>query len=148
MGVQSMTQEQKLHINKLRADGYGYNRVAQALGISVNTVKSFCRRNQLVGKAAVEIPQEQIPTSEAKQLCKCCGIPVVQNQGRKEKKFCSDKCRMKWWNNNLDKVKRKAMYDYICPNCGRSFTVYGNSNRKYCSHECYVADRFGGGQVE
>ena len=22
---------------------------------------------------------------------------------------------------------------------------YGNKNRKYCSHECYIADRFGGG---
>ena len=143
-----MTKEQKIQIKKLRADGYGYTRVAQALGISVNTVKSFCRRNQLTGKATVEKAKTQVSTGERKHLCKYCGVPVVQNPGRKEKKFCSDKCRMKWWNNNLDKVKRKAMYEYICPNCGKSFTVYGNSHRKYCSHECYVADRFGGGQVD
>jgi endogenous inhibitor of DNA gyrase (YacG/DUF329 family) len=73
---------------------------------------------------------------------------VAQNSGRKEKKFCSDKCRMTWWNRHLDKVKRKAVYEYICPHCGKPFTVYGNSHRKYCSHECYVADRFGGGQDE
>ncbi len=145
-----MTKEQKLLIKKLRADGYGYgyNRVANALGVSVNTVKSFCRRNKLTGTAAVEKLKEQVSAGEGKHLCMFCGGSVEQNQGRKEKKFCSDKCRMKWWNNNLDKVKRKAMYDYICPNCGKPFTVYGNSHRKYCSHECYVSDRFGGGRDE
>ena len=143
-----MTKEQKLQITKLRDDGYGYNRIAQALGVSVNTVKSFCRRNKLTGKAAVEKPKAQVPSDEGIHLCKCCGVSVEQNSGRKEKKFCSDKCRMEWWNNNLDKVKHKAMYEYICPHCGKQFKVYGNSRRKYCSHECYVADRFGGGQDE
>lgn len=33
--------------------------------------------------------------------CLCCGKEVVQPGGRKEKKFCSDKCRNKWWNSNL-----------------------------------------------
>lgn len=136
-----MTNEQREEIKKLRADGYGYNRVAKALGISVNTVKSFCRRNNLTGRRM----KPKTPADEVIGLCKCCGISVEQNLGRKEKKFCSDKCRMKWWNNNLDKVNRKAMYEFICPNCKKNFTVYGNSNRKYCSHECYVADRFGGG---
>jgi endogenous inhibitor of DNA gyrase (YacG/DUF329 family) len=143
-----MTEEQKLQIAKLRANGYGYLRVAQVLGVSENTVKSFCRRNNLTGKATVEASKKQIPADDGKHLCMCCGLSVEQNPGRKEKKFCSDKCRMKWWNKNLDKVKHKAVYEYICPHCGKSFTVYGNSYRKYCSHECYVAARFGGGQVE
>ena len=34
----------------------------------------------------------------------------------------------------------------ICPVCKKTFTVYGNANRKYCSHECYIEDRFGGGR--
>ena len=29
--------------------------------------------------------------------------------------------------------------------CGKPFTVYGNSKRKYCSHECYIRNRFKGG---
>ena len=41
-------------------------------------------------------------------------------------------------------VKRKAIYEYTCPTCGSAFTAYGNSHRKYCCHECYIADRFGG----
>lgn len=143
-----MTEEQQLQIKKLRANGYGYIKVAQALGVSENTVKSFCRRNNLTGKAAVEASKTRIPADDGKHLCMCCGLFVVQNPGRKEKKFCSDKCRMKWWNKNLDKVKRKAVYEYICPYCGKPFTVYGNSHRMYCSHECYVAARFGGGQDE
>ena len=28
-----------------------------------------------------------------KGTCLCCGVQVAQNPGRKEKKFCSDKCR-------------------------------------------------------
>lgn len=52
------------------------------------------------------------------------------------KKFCSDRCRMKWWNSHLDQVQRKANYDFVCPVCKKPFTVYGNANRKYCSHEC------------
>ncbi|MDF2944397.1 MAG: Sigma-70 region 4 type 2 [Herbinix sp.] len=143
-----MTEEQKVQITKLRANGYGYIRVAQVLGVSENTVKSFCRRNNLTGMAAVEAAKTQIQADGGIHLCMCCGLSVEQNPGRKEKKFCSNKCRMKWWNKNLDKVKLKAVYEYICPRCGKSFSVYGNSHRKYCSHECYVATRFGGGQVE
>ena len=46
-------------------------------------------------------------------------------------------------NINLDKVSRKAIYEFVCPACKKPFTAYGDKNRKYCCHECYVADRFG-----
>ena len=71
-------------------------------------------------------------------------MPVKQNPGRKKKRFCSDSCRMKWWNSHMDKVKRKAIYEFTCLHCGRTFTAYGNSGRKYCSHDCYIEERFGG----
>ena len=76
-------------------------------------------------------------------LCKTCGTVVIQTPGRKAKKFCSDRCRMKWWNSHADQVNKKATYDLVCMNCGCSFQAYGNSKRKYCCHECYVEDRFG-----
>lgn len=139
-----MTEQQKEQINRLRQEGYGYIRIAQALGISENTVKSYCRRNNLTGSHLNRKLNMISPSDNGEQFCLCCGTPVEQNTGRKEKKFCSDKCRNKWWNSNLDKVNRKATYDYICPNCKKQFTVYGNSHRKYCSHECYILDRFGG----
>ena len=134
-----MNDTQRQQVRKLRAEGYSYSKVAQALGLSENTIKTFCRRNGLGG--VVESP---VVTDEIHH-CLCCGTPVAQKSGRKEKKFCSDKCRNKWWNQNLDKVERKAIYEYECPYCKKPFTAYGNKHRKYCSHECYIADRFGGG---
>ncbi len=134
-----MTNEQKTLIAEMRKNGLGYIKIAQQLGISENTVKSFCRRNKL---SANTVPT--LDMSEDMKPCKCCGKPVKQNPGRKAKLFCSDKCRNTWWNAHLNEVKRKAMYEYTCPTCGKPFTAYGNANRKYCCHVCYVEDRFGG----
>lgn len=127
-----MTNEEKTAVENLRKDGYGYKKISQMTGICESTIKSYCRRNRLSGEQAQE------------RHCLCCGKTVIQYPGRKEKKFCSDACRNKWWNSHLHLVKRKAMYDYVCPVCGKAFTAYGNRNRKYCSHACYIEDRFGG----
>ena len=125
-----MTDKQKIEIEKMRREGLGYKKIAVALDLSENTVKSYCRR---------------LPTIAAdNEKCMCCGKPLSQIPGHKKKKFCSDSCRMKWWNSHLDIVKRKALYTFVCPCCGKEFTVYGNANRKYCCHECYIDDRFGG----
>lgn len=133
-----MTDAQKKQIENLRNVGYGYKRIAEQMELSENTVKTYCRRHDLGGIRAMR-------GSAKKNVCRCCGVPVEQQPGRKEKKFCSDSCRNKWWNSHLDKVERKANYEFICPCCKKPFTAYGNKNRKYCSHECYIADRFGGG---
>ena len=125
-----MKNEQKQKIIALRRDGAGYGSIASQLGISINTVKSFCRRHSLAAP----------PTDH---LCEQCGRPIIQNPGRKRKRFCSDACRNKWWNSHLDLVKRKAVYTFTCLACGKKFTVYGNSHRKFCSHACYIAYRFG-----
>ena len=135
-----MTNEQKMMISSLRAEGMGYGSIARKIGISENTVKSFCRRS---GQQPEPVQQE---TAEHK--CLCCGVPVKQNTGRKEKKFCSDKCRNKWWNAHLDRVDRRAMREVTCANCGKTFSVYGSTARKYCCHECYIEHRFGGGGNE
>jgi endogenous inhibitor of DNA gyrase (YacG/DUF329 family) len=128
-----MTDEQKQKIIALRWDRAGYGQIAVRLNISINTVKSFCRRHNL----AVKVD---------KSVCEQCGKPIMQNPGRKQKRFCSDKCRNKWWNGHLDLVKRKAVYTFTCPNCGKVFKSYGNSQRKFCCHACYIAYRFGGGR--
>ena len=133
-----MTDEQCQKITNLRTAGNGYKKISKLLGLSENTVKSFCQRRKLGGAV--------VNSNIEVAVCKCCGKPVPQNPGRKQKKFCSDQCRMKWWNSHLDQVQRKANYVYICPVCKKTFTVYGNANRKYCSHECYIEDRFGGGR--
>ncbi len=126
-----MTDEQKQRLILLRRSGDGYGQIAAALGISINTVKSFCRRHGL--------------TTETKgSACEQCGKAVEQTLGRKRKRFCCDVCRNKWWNSHLELVLRKAVYSFNCLSCGREFAVYGNSHRKFCSHECYIAYRFRG----
>ncbi len=143
-----MTKDQRKKIDSLRNQGMGYKRIAGMLGLSENTVKSYLRRN-----ATQDMPErmshqtEELPQSTAEtHNCLQCGQPVRQNPGRKEKKFCSDKCRNAWWNSHLDLVKRKAVYSFTCPVCRKEFTAYGKSNRKYCSHVCYIRGRFGGAE--
>ena len=125
-----MKKEDMIVIGNMRLQGKSAGAIAAALGLSVNTVKSYLRRH---------------PDMGCTHFCPQCGKPVMQAEGRKEKKFCSDKCRNKWWNSHLDQVKRKAVYDFRCPRCGKEFHIYGDKRRKYCSHECYIADRFKGG---
>lgn len=137
-----MTDSQKEEIIVLRKDGIGYMKIAQKLGISQNTVKSYCRRNGL--SKPEDIAMATPVKADAESFCLQCGVPVSQTQGRKQKRFCSDKCRMNWWNHHQEKINRKANYEFTCACCGKKFTAYGNSNRKYCSHECYINDRFGG----
>lgn len=134
-----MTDKEKSRIEELRKERMGYGRIAKILGISDNTVKSFCRRNNLTG--LYEAPQS--PSGEVRP-CKCCGKDVRQIAGRKEKKFCSDACRREWWNSHLDRVRRKAVYSYECAYCKKPFTAYGNAKRKYCCRECYIKHRYGG----
>ena len=137
-----MTDNQKAQIIKLRAAGNGYGKIAQTIGISVNTVKSFCRRNDINGDMAAVL--SVILTGET-TACENCGREIQQIAKRKKKRFCCDKCRNERWNSNLAQVHRKAGYDFRCPCCGKEFHIYGDKRRKYCSHECYIADRFKGG---
>lgn len=142
-----MTDYQKTQIMKLRAEGLGYGKIAQRLGISLNTVKSYCRRNNVNGDI-VPIDVAVPAFSGEVTQCENCGRSIQQISKQKKKRFCCDACRNKWWNSHLDQVKRKTTYDFICPHCGKVFHVYGDNRRKYCSHECYIADRFGGGDNE
>ena len=132
-----MTNLEKHKIMTLREKGYGYVKIAKELGISVNTVKSFCRRN-ITHKVESELTGET--TS-----CENCGQEIRQIAKQKRKRFCCDKCRNIWWNSHLGQVKRKAVYHFTCPQCGKDFSIYGDKRRKYCSHECYITARFKGG---
>ena len=138
-----MNTQQKTEIASLRSKGYGYTKIAQALGLSKNTIKSYCRRNNLSGAAleSADVPPLVLT------YCAECGKEITQVPGRKEKRFCSDDCRHKWWNAHPEQITRKAIYTYTCASCKKEFTAYGNSHRKYCCHACYIAERFKGGDV-
>ena len=132
-----MNNQQKEAIHRLRKAGEGYRDIAKKLDVSANTIKSFCRRNNLGGMA---IPKAK-PLKEG--FCRQCGAPLLQTAGKKQKKYCSDQCRMAWWNAHPEKVTRKAIYHLTCKCCGKSFSSYGYKNRIYCCFACYIADRYG-----
>ncbi len=133
-----MTSEQKSQVLSLRNFGHGYADIAAKLGISKDTIKSFCRRNGVAGIRAAK-------QAERQNCCPQCGKKLIQAEKQKPRRFCSDQCRLAWWNAHPEMVKQKAVYSYVCPTCGKPFTAYGNSRRKYCSHQCYVKARFQGG---
>jgi len=133
--VATLTEEQKTAIANFRRNGCGYKKIGQLLGVSGNTVKTYCRRNGLGGTAT------QNKKQKTGFFCKYCGEPVKQTAGKKQKKFCSDECRMKWWNHHTQLMKKNS----VCVHCGKSF--HGRNGQKYCSHDCYVAERFGESHV-
>ena len=138
-----MKNEQREKIETLRHQRFGYTAIAKAIGLSKDSVKAYCRTHGLGGEKAKSHSLEKIKT----QLCANCGKELKQTPGRKQKRFCNSECRTKWWNSHPEAVKQKAVYTFTCPACGKVFTAYGNANRKYCSHACYIAARFKGGDA-
>ena len=51
-----MTQEEKRRIGELRAAGCSYIRIAAELNISVNSIKSYCRRHSPVSYTHLTLP--------------------------------------------------------------------------------------------
>ena len=136
-----MTDHQKNKTIEMRTAGCGYSEIAKALSVSRDTIKTFCRRNNVSVCSVGNSTEEEI-----EGICPECKKPIIQIPGRKPRRFCSPECRQKWWNAHPERVGRKAIYKYVCPSCGSSFTAYGNIHRKYCSHDCYVKARFKGGE--
>ena len=124
-----MTQEQKILILHYREQHMTYRQIGEKLGLSPDTVKTFCRRNT---------PQEDRTETSASSQCRNCGAPVHLLPGRRERLFCSPACRTAYWrkHNLLGKDPR------YCAGCGALLTG-GSASRKYCGHACYIRHRFG-----
>ena len=113
--VFSMTQSQKEIISQMLAAGEKTAKIAEVLGISPNTIKSYLRRKKQDG-------------------CPNCGKPLIQLPHKRQKKFCSGRCRSAWWRKqNL----AAGMLDYTCVKCGSTFKAYPSQRRKYCTVACY-----------
>ena len=126
-----MTTALKQRIEYLRGKGESYGAIANDLGISENTVKSYCRRNNISTAVKQEV--------SAINTCANCGCALQRTPRAKQKRFCSDKCRMAWWKAHPEAINRKAVYLFVCLNCRKEFEAYGNKNRKYCSRACFGA---------
>jgi|GEM_PF-441502 len=129
-----MNLEQKEKIKEMRHNSFGYKRIAKALDIPLDTVKSFCRNNKLAGvRGAIAKPM----------TCRECGQGLVQPEKKKTIKFCSSVCREIWWSKNRHKVNKKTAQLIVSLGCGKEFLAYEHEHRKFCSHSCYIFTRFG-----
>lgn len=122
-----MTEKQTALIDTLRQKrDMSMAKIAEITGLSVNTVKSWCRRHPLEGiKPGV---------------CRQCGAPVRQLPHRKTKRFCSDRCRYAWWTQHPQARKQGITYTHICRYCGSAFET-GRAAGSYCSVQCFANAR-------
>lgn len=122
-----MTNEQKQAIASMRDAGVPITSIAQQLGLSVNTIKSFCKRHGI---------HSGNQSSKNILFCLQCHKEIPQAEHRKEKKLCSDKCRQLWWAENAALIPRDSQIERICPVCKKTFLSYKSKHRIYCSRTC------------
>lgn len=128
-----MTEQEKNVIDAMLNEGWSYAQIAHEMGLSRNTVASYCRRHLTVtGK------QEK-----PGKVCAQCGRSIPFSRQIDMKRFCSYACRMAWWRAHPELLNRKAVYPATCQFCGAAFEAYGNNHRKYCSRGCYGKARSG-----
>lgn len=72
-----MTEEQRKRVFKLRSQGLGYKTIAREVGLSSDTVKSYCKRYHLVGPGEVVKLNIQV-MEEKKIICPQCKKEIKQ----------------------------------------------------------------------
>ena len=137
-----MTEEIGKQITYLRHKGLGYKSIALVLDISRENVRYYCKKHELSGTG--EQVRIRFENNKNPDTCKQCGKKFERHPRSGKKLFCSEQCRRAWWKEHPDQAKHgeNAIYEIRCAYCNRIFYSYGNNGRKYCSHDCYILDRF------
>ncbi len=128
-----MTEQQKEKITEMRRNGIGYGQIAVTLQVPESAVKSYCRRH---------LKSKQVSEHSADH-CMRCGKQLINTPGHRQKSFCSVSCQQKYWQEHRDLMQHPSYVTITCPACGHSFSDYAGHKRKYCSHACYINDRYG-----
>ena len=118
-----MTSEQRNRILFLKSKGCSLPEISERVQVSVNTIKSFLSRHRddistdyreenLDEESFLETVDHNTDENETEERDKCefCGIPIFHIEGKRKKKFCSDKCRMSWWYRNRNNDNGESVY--------------------------------------
>ena len=132
-----MTKEQADQIDGLRTQGKGYKKIAATLGISVDKVRYYCKKNGMAGVGKGVLIADGM-------TCPLCGGAITQPGKGRKRKFCTARCRRLWWSQHPNALNKseEAIYISTCGCCGKEFKTYGKKDRKYCSRDCYIKHRF------
>ena len=124
-----MTDLEKARVDELRSQGLTYQEVAKRTGVGLSTVKMHFLR--------MKSPDARNRT------CLLCGKSLGKDVPAK-KKFCTDKCRCRYWAAHPERLgcAERHLFDY--PVCGKRFYAYKPA--KFCSLECYHRSRRKAGQ--
>ncbi len=136
-----MTGEQKQQIYILRRKRMCFADIAAEMGLPRNTIKTFCWRNGLTDADLAA----GLPNRGFRGFCKACGKELTQRTKSRPLVYCSDKCRNLWWNAHKDAMTKRPENYRKCAVCGTEFYAFPSQKKRYCSHECYIAARYGGG---
>ena len=94
-----MTAQQLERITELRHLNYSYQFIGDALGMSVNTVKSICRRRGIEAFG----PRKSKEEKQNAPLCRQCYKPLA-HAGQI---YCSELCRSRWRRENRKVIEIK-----------------------------------------
>ena len=125
-----MTKRQKNSVQALRTIGWTYAKIAETIGIPMDTVKSFCYRQ----KVAIQKTHD----ADGNPLCRHCSKRLYQNTRGRSRSFCNDRCRYEWWNRYRPLLGSESTVTLTCHRCKSQFSAYAFQNRKYCSVDCYT----------
>lgn len=123
-----MTNEQKHALISMRESDVPIPAISAQLGISENTIKSYCKRHGI---------HSSNPSRRKILYCLQCHAEIPQTPKRKAKKFCCDKCRQLWWTAHSNLIHCISLVNHTCPVCGKTFQAYKSKHRTYCSRTCY-----------
>lgn len=120
-------------VRRLRESGLSYKAIHTATGLSEGTIKAYCSRNHITAHEPL-----------APAVCEHCGKDITTRLETRHRRFCSQQCRQLWWAQNRDKRLKKGAVN-TCAYCKKKYSSYAKGS-KYCSHPCYIAQRFGRGE--
>ncbi len=118
-----MTDKEKTTIDNVAASRTSITDISEKLHISRNTVKSYLQRKKTV------------------DVCLSCGAVLTHIPKKKKKKFCSDKCRMHYWNTHPNEMSHINAVVIKCEVCGKDVLSYRKKTRRFCSRECAAKGR-------
>ena len=117
---QLMQSEEKKNIAiELSKQGLSTREVAKRLNIHYSTVSRWLKEKEKLIEG----------------VCPVCGTKIYYTRGHRPKRFCSDKCCIKWWREH-NEIKAKR-YLHTCEHCGKPFKSMKRYQR-FCCRSCYL----------